>query len=284
MAIKNQPNQSTFPILSWVIIPLLVSWIALNYLIGIVKHPNRETDTATIKNVMSKQILETKTPSNNFTWQKTGLVTFWFDDAWITQYNIAFPELDSKQFIGALSVPIATIGNDAYMNWAQVKRLQYKGWEITSHSRSHNCEPDKLNGNQLEDELLGAKYDLAFQGLKSDLFVPPCGVSNSKLVQETKKYYTGLRTSDYGVNPLPVKDPYKLLVIEIDSSANITEISEWLDEVKKNPSWLILMFHKIDNSHERFSTTPENFTKIVDLVSKSNLPVVLPSQVLQISQ
>lgn len=279
--IKYFPTNK-FPILSWMLIPILISWIALNYLIGIIEQPNRTNQTF---NTAADKIYQDISAVNwDFNWQKTGLVTFWFDDGWITQYSTAAPYLEDRKFVAALSVPTSAVGTNNYMNWAQIERLQFKGWEITSHSRSHSCEPDKLTDQQMQEELLGAKQDLILQGLATQVFVPPCGISNQKLIAEAKKDYAGLRTSRYGVNSIPVSDPYDLLVIEIDNTVVVKEISEWVDQVKKDRKWLILMFHKIDNSNERFSSPSETFYKIVDIVERSGLPVVTPRQVLQISQ
>jgi peptidoglycan/xylan/chitin deacetylase (PgdA/CDA1 family) len=265
------------PMISWMIIPMIGVWIATNYLIGTLRQPNWSVNGA------NAQISQAKLPPlPPINYQNTGLVTFWFDDAYLTQYTSAFPKLQEKGFVAAEAVPIKAVGTNNYMNWMQLKKLQVNGWEITSHTRTHDCEPSKLNAEGLKSELLGAKQDLESQGLRADSFVTPCGIGSEAELEEAKKVYSSLRTTDDGLNSIPVEDPYHLKTHEVRVDTSLDEIQEWVSEAKDKHGWLILMFHKVDDSGEKFSVSPDNFSKILDMVDGSSLPVVLPTPVIEI--
>jgi len=278
------------PLLSWLLIPGIALWASTSYLIYFISRPSEptvlgQTTYQTVPGQTTRSISETPTTINNqekFFWKKEGLVTLWFDDAWESQYSLAYPSLEQRGFKAALAVPTNLVGYEAYMDWHEIQRLQYKGWEITSHTRSHACELDKDNPNSLDYEIAGGKQDLLSKGLRAEIFVSPCGVKSALMDEVVKKSHLAERTSEQGFNPLPIADPYYLKVQTIRVSTNSHEVITWLNEASKNKSWLILAFHQIGSGGEEYSTTPETLRAILDLIENSDLSVVLPSQVLSI--
>jgi hypothetical protein len=274
-------NLNNIALASWLVLPILFVWISTNYLIGINRHTfwevnsnPKENQTVTIPiNSQPKEI-------SSLEWQHTGLITLWFDDAWASQYSIAYPLLQEKGFSAALAVPTQLINFDDYMSWSQIKLLNYKGWEIDSHTRHHECDTKKLTDEFIVDELKGAQEDLLAEGIKSDNFVSPCGIVSTKLDTSVKEYYLSNRTSFPGLNPLPIENPYGLKVKAVRWSTTPQEVNQWIEDARNSKSWLILMFHQIQNKQEEYATTPDNFREIINIVANSKLPVVLPSQVL----
>jgi len=275
-------KKTHLPFLSWIIIPILGMWIATNYLVGIFKEPRWTKTQAENMNMQTMAHTEGTNEPPSYHWKGEGLITFWFDDAWDSQYFVAFPLLKEKGFKAALAVPSKAIGWDTYMNWAQVRRLSYQGWEITAHSRSHECDVARLNTQTLEDELIGSKEDLKNQGYEVSLYVPPCGVITPQLLDLVKNHYLGLRTSDTELNLLPVKDPYNLQIVEVQTDITLENVKLWINETKINGAWLILMFHKIDLSFEQFSTRPQILKEIINEVQRSKVKVILPSEALNL--
>lgn len=275
--------KSRLPLLSWTIIPFLGMWLSINYLIGMTKRPLWVRE-----NQLNGQILSSQTEYQNnssgsipvFKWQGTGLITFWFDDAWYSQYSTAFPILNEKNFVAALAVPTGLIGGDSYMSWAHVKRLQYKRWEITSHTRNHVCESN-IDLAKLEFELRAGKEDLQAHNLNSDHFVNPCGISSVNMDQLIKKYYLSSRSSGDGINNLPIQNPYNLYAVVLRLTTSLDDIKQKILLTKEQKGWLILVFHQIDNSGTDYSLSVENFKKIVQFVEEANIPIVLPSQALE---
>lgn len=276
-------------LLSWIIIPIFVVWLATNYIIGAMKHPTWEARLLEQQNtdIINSRVNATQTQHpesqtvQKFHWKGTGAITLWFDDAWLSQYTVAFPILEERGLTASLAVPTRLIGDDAYMSWAQIKRLQYKGWEIDSHSRNHICKIDKLKPEQIISEIAGAKQDLEAQGIYPDNYVTPCGVE-SKFVNDTiKRNYLSLRTSSQGFNDLPVKNPYHILTYAIENTTTSDDVRQQIQTAKDEHKWLILMFHQVDNENSEFSVSPQEFTQMVNIVKESGLPLVLPTQILQ---
>jgi peptidoglycan/xylan/chitin deacetylase (PgdA/CDA1 family) len=278
--------QERVSLLTWVIIPFLVLWISVNYIIGNFKQTAWRTPGADDSQVLAKQTSEVRvqSPVTPFYWSGSGVVSFWFDDAWETQYTSAFPVLDAKGYKASLAVPTRLVDDPAYMSWPQVKRLYYKGWEIDPHSRTHNCSVQNLKPVQIDVEVLGSKQDLETEGLKSDsfIYITPCGTDTPQVKEVIKKNYVALRSSNNGLNPLPLKDPYNILVYALDNKTQLSDVEGWLQEADKKHSWLILMFHQVDDQNSQWSVSPARFAEIVQAVEKSKLPVQLPKQVMQL--
>jgi peptidoglycan/xylan/chitin deacetylase (PgdA/CDA1 family) len=279
-------------LLSWFIIPLLVVWIAINYLVGSLRQPIWQTNVLEQPNAVNRSHVSAAqpaviTPKNTpppLYWQGEGLVTFWFDDAWESQYSSAFPILEDAGFKASLAVPTRLVDSPAYMTWPQIKRIYYKGWEINPHSRTHTCAISDLQPAQIDSEIIGSKQDLEREGLSSDnfIYITPCGYGSPKILATIRQNYTAMRTSEQGLNELPIKDPYNLKTYEVGDTTTVEDIEPWLQKAKDEKSWIILMFHQVDDGHSEYDVSPSRLREIVELVKKSNLPVVLPRQALQL--
>jgi peptidoglycan/xylan/chitin deacetylase (PgdA/CDA1 family) len=278
---SHQKPRQRFHLLSWLIIPIIGIWVFTAYLMGSRQSPAWEI----IPQTPQPQVLSAHAPTppvSLYTWAGTGLVTFWLDDAWLSQFQTGFLLLDQQSYAAALSVPTGVIGQPNYMSWAHVKYLQDAGWEITSHTRSHSCEPDRMTPEQLTNELLGSQQDLQTYGLRADHFVTPCGQNSDQVTQIAKKYYLSLRTTNGGLNPLPVPDPYDLMGYSLTPDTTLTQIEDWLQSAKNEHLWLIIIIHQVDYSQDQYSTSPVFLNQVIHTVKTSGLPVVLPSQALQL--
>jgi hypothetical protein len=281
METTNIVNKRT-PMLSWVVLPLLGVWLATNYLLGLNKKVDWGNTEPGIPVVLGTQTDNTATAVSPFKWEGNGLVTFWFDDAWYSQYSVAFPILNELDMPGAIAVPTGLVQGDSYMGWPQIKRVQSKGWEITSHSINHTCLDKELDRNSLENEIKGSQDILKNQNLPVESYVTPCGVNNSEIISLVKNTYLSLRTSTEGINSLPVTDPYDLKIHPLRNTTSITEIKKWIHEAENTDSWLILVFHQIGYDQEEYEITPEFFKDVVESIQNSQLSAVLPSQALQV--
>ena len=268
-------------LLSWLVVPSLILWLIVNYLIGSLRSP------AWQEGILMKSSSQINLPKSinansvdDFKWDNQALLTIWFDDAWLSQYKNAFPILEESGMAAALAVPTQLVGYEAYMNWAQIKRVAYKGWEITSHSKYHSCEMQKLPSSVFELEILEAKQELVAQGLRTNIYVAPCGDTTITMDALVKRHYLVQRLSEPGLNPLPNYDHYALRVQLIRGSTGVDEIKKWILDAKAKKSWLNLVFHQVDTIDEEYSTSPETFKKIITEIKNSGINVVLPSQVL----
>jgi hypothetical protein len=208
-------------------------------------------------------------------------VTIWFDDAWKSQYQVGFKHLHQQQIVAALAVPTQLVNYPAYMNWNQIQRVQYHGWEISSHTRTHRCDWQQASEATTHQELVLAKTDLLAYGLRADHFVPPCGVYQP-IEHLIKQHYRSSRTSVQGINPIPVPDPYQIHAHALHITTTVNQVETWLQQARDQTGWLILMFHQIDDSGDPYSVNPDTFYQMVAAVKQSGLAVVLPSQVLSV--
>ena len=278
----KETTKQRLPLLSWLLVPLLLVWIGTNYILGTLKSPtwSNTSSNQTNGDVLGADYDQTISPQTAWKWNGHGVVTLWFDDAWLTQYTNAFPLMVEHNFKGAVAVPTKSVGFDAYMNWTQIKRLQYDGWEISVHSRTHNC--DFVNGDKqiIDNEILGSKEDLKSHGLSHDIYVAPCGKSSDYSNEVVLKNFVAARNVNRGYNTLPLQNLFDLKIQAVEKNTTVEEVKTWIEEAKKTNSWLIIMFHQVDNVAEEYGTTISEFSKILSAVQESKLEVVLPSQVI----
>lgn len=279
---KRSEVKNKLPFLGWIVLPILGVLLATNYILGLTRKPTwaviddiNISDPTNVTNIEPQKI-------DKYEWNRNAVVTFWFDDAWISQYKTAFPILSEEGLKAAIAVPTDAVGWDKYMTWAQIKRLSFNGWEITSHSKSHQCDLSKLDHPKIIDELSGSQRVLQEKGYITSVFVTPCGVSNDEFINTSKDYYIAVRSTDEGTNPIPVEDPYHLQIYELKQGVTSDDAKDWIDQAVSEKTWLILMFHKVDESGEEFSTTPEILKEITKYVKEKNIDNVLPSQILNI--
>jgi len=229
-----------------------------------------------------------------FTWKHTGLITLWFDDGWVTEYTNAFPLMEKYGMKGAVAIAIKFVCYPAFMTWDQLRTLQEKGWETTAHSVHHSCDLGYYTTQTIKDELLGSQKTIQEHGLRADQFVMPCGFSRAQIanmfanqyppiVETAKQYFSSYRTTtSERENILPLPDPYNLKAFQILVSTTDKEIQDKINQAVKDKTWLILVFHQVDDTKRQFSFPPDKFEKILEMIKASGLPVVLPSQALSI--
>ncbi|OGM31983.1 hypothetical protein A2803_02745 [Candidatus Woesebacteria bacterium RIFCSPHIGHO2_01_FULL_44_21] len=265
--------------LLWLVIPMAVFALFAKYLVTESPIEKYEDDTLSLKSgEPSKPVI------SEYNWHGEALVTFWFDDGWRSQYSEGFRILDNYGYKAALAVPIEPIGYEAYMNWHQIRKLHYLGWEIASHSRSHDCDLVYKGEPAFEYEIFGGKQDLENYGILTDIYVAPCGENTPEATEYVKRHFLSQRIVEPGLNPLPVTDNYGLMVKQVSRDIDIEEIKGWINEAISKKQWIILMLHQIDDEDTEYGTTPDNLEQVVDFVNHSNISVVLPSQALGVER
>ncbi len=283
---KNYKTSSVkHSFLFWLTIPLIVLWLSMGYVIGFIREKPSWYKNSPDSNkavVVKPYLQEYKEISGDL---NQAFITFWFDDAWLSQYINAYSVLKSYNFPAAIAVATEAVETKNYVNWSQLKVLRDAGWEISAHSTKHDCEMDSWDENKVASEMRTSKLILWKNQLQSDIFVTPCGVDSDIMRQEAKKIFIGYRTVNPGSNNPSDFDPYELKVKNIDNQVKIDEIINLIDTTKENHLWLIMVFHKIGESatnqeDEQFNTSLNDFKKIVEYVKSSAVQVVVPSQII----
>jgi peptidoglycan/xylan/chitin deacetylase (PgdA/CDA1 family) len=268
-------------LIGWVLLPLVFLWLAFSYLIGLTEKPSWDQINASPRNqVEGIQDLIGPEIQPSYDWNGGGIVTFWFDDAWMSQYTVAAPLLRKHGIKAAMAVPTELVGFEAYLTWEQLRRLAFEGWDMAAHSRNHNCEPSLFSPEQLIGEVVGSKNDLLSKGMHADHYVVPCGEVTEEMRLLIREHFVSMRTSESKINPVPVLDPYQLGAVSMTPTTTLPEIEGWVEQARSQNGWLILMFHQIDNDGDLYSITPEVLGHIIGIVEQSGLSVVTPSQAL----
>jgi len=271
--------------LFWLIIPFLMVWLSVGYITGIVGDKPLWFNNQTLSQ-KTNQVIPYIQEHGSFSEDlNQPFVTFWLDDAWLTQYSVAYPILKSSGFPGTIAIPVNAVETNNYMNWAQLKVMQKNGWETTDHSLVHDCTMEQWSPEKIIYEYKMSKFILWKNGLSADIFVTPCGTDSKVMRQEASRMFMGYRTVDPGFNIPSSIDFYNLKVKNVDSSVSTSTIKSWIDYAKQSNSWLILVFHKVGDKSsepgdERFSTSKKDFETIVNYVKTLNIKVVNPSQIM----
>ncbi|MFA6250133.1 MAG: polysaccharide deacetylase family protein [Candidatus Shapirobacteria bacterium] len=278
--------------LGWLIIPLVFAWLASNYLWTSMKGSKPAwADPPSTQGVVSG-VSDTKVNPyyRNFgslPRSKSGYVTFWFDDAWENQILHGLPVIRRFNLPAALSVPTGMIGYSGYMDWDDIKNLQHQGWEITNHTVTH---PDNVSDWPMADvyrELANSQKIMWHQGLTSSHFVSPLSTLTPNLVENARHLFVSLRSSEGGVNPLPLEDRYYLKSISLKYDTKPDILSSYINQAASQNDWLILVFHQIGS--EDTSGTPSaeymisqvRLEQIITEALEKGLVPALPSQIIQ---
>ncbi|MCX7121927.1 MAG: hypothetical protein NTZ67_09215 [Gammaproteobacteria bacterium] len=300
MTINKQANQKWKAFYKTAIVVLIV-WTffgLLNALFEYVIHHDVEKKDQTISDCDAAPFSQHLATVRHlpYVWHKQPLITLWFDGAWKSQFNTAYPLMKNFHFLGALAVPTKYICYSEFMTWREIRALQSDDWEIDSNSVSHNCSTNYLNNiDNGRHELSDSKSILEKQGIQAEGFVVPCGYGRAylpNLVSQSEKYYQFYRTGTRGVNFLPIEDRYNINAYVVRSTTTLQDVESWIATAKKNNAWLILVFHQISSdknsdlsyqlSENNYQISKDKFTDILEAVKKSGVGVVLPYQVLQI--
>ena len=211
--------------------------------------------------------------------QKVVILTF--DDGYKSQYSNAKPILDKYGFKATFSIVCNYVGSgDNRMTWKEIKSLQQEGHVIASHTMNH-YDLSKLPPQEVEYEVAQSKQCLLDQGINPKSFAYPFngGSDDPSVINTVASYYGLARTAT---------DPLAFLSCDSsDCTANRYSLMGWShDSEKKNNVYNdqqmlerfvqvvnsqneynangvnavpILIWHKIENSNEEYSTSIDLF-------------------------
>ncbi len=209
-----------------------------------------------------------------------GIVSITFDDGWESIYKFARPlfekyDVVTTQFVIGSYTAKETGG---YMTVAQLKNLQAAGHEIASHSLKH-CDQTKLAATDLAYDASETKDVLTSNGLGSAGYAYPYGAYDVETFNELQKLHRYTRTSDEGFNDYYV-NPYQIRTQNVTNQTTQAEIDGWLATAKQYNYWLVLVYHRVDESGE-YSITVDQLNKHLASIQGSGLTVMTVDQALK---
>jgi peptidoglycan/xylan/chitin deacetylase (PgdA/CDA1 family) len=161
--------------------------------------------------------------------------------------------------------------------------MQNSGHEIAAHTRTHP-HLSTLTAAQQQDEILGSLSDLKALGFNPVSFAYPYGDYNDATIsivggasfldaRDTKRGF-----NDSSSNRLLLQS----YILGPDGDNSLNTITQAIDDSQANSTWLILVFHRVDETGQPTSVTHELVQGIIDHLVEKNARVVTMQQGLSI--
>jgi peptidoglycan/xylan/chitin deacetylase (PgdA/CDA1 family) len=209
--------------------------------------------------------------------RRPGVVSINFDDGYESPYEIGCRSSKQAGFKTTQFIITKLVGSRV-RHLGQILAMQNSGHEIGDHTRTH---PDltTLTPEQQKDEIVGAQQDLINLGVTPTSFAFPFGAHDDSTQSILAAAgFTAARTTNKGVNDKN-SDPLLLdcwVIAPEGVTADINQITQAIDDAQANGKWLILLFHRIDETGNPISVPHALLQQTVDhLVEKKTKVVTL---------
>ncbi|MGA9800856.1 MAG: Ig-like domain-containing protein [Terriglobales bacterium] len=225
-----------------------------------------------------------------FTISQHGLVSIDFDDGYQSMYDNGLPILDAAGLKSTQYIITQNVGLDSYVTLDEVIQMYNNGHEIGDHTRTHPTLTTLTQG-QMTDEILGAKQDLISWGIMPTTLAYPYGAYSPAVEAVVQGAgLRGARDSDLGYNSSglgltfggPLYHDTLPLVLwseaaETDMNTTLSDITSEIDYAVANNLWLIILFHRVDETDPCCVSISVDHTLIqgtVDYLVQQHVPVV----------
>jgi peptidoglycan/xylan/chitin deacetylase (PgdA/CDA1 family) len=202
---------------------------------------------------MSSNVYGSSQLSNGIANQQK-VVFLTFDDGYKSQYSNAKPILDKYGFKATFSIVCNYVGRDNRMTWEEIKSLQQEGHDIASHTMNH-YDLSKLPPQEIEYEVSQSKQCLLDQGINPKSFTYPFngGSDEPSVISTVANCYDLART---GTGPLAH------LSCNDDCATNKYSIMGWSHDAEKknnayNDQQMLQRFIEVVNSQSKYNTHNE---------------------------
>ena len=205
------------------------------------------------------------------------LVVLTFDDASASQYSIVAPLLNEYGFGATFFVcefPPNYKDSTLYMNWRQIKALDYMGFEVANHTHTH-ANVAKLSRAKFNAELAYIEDKCESWGIVSPTnFAYPGYGLNSKVLEflDEKNYVFARAGGSRAYDPL-VDHPFLIPSWAMDAD-NKAEIISALNKAQ-NGKIVVLTIHGVpDIEHPWVNTPPQLFKEYLRYLSEHKFKVI----------
>lgn len=201
---------------------------------------------------------------------------FTFDDGTVGDLE-AEPILTANNQKAVSFIAVSWVGSTNFMTLEDLKKLQSKGWDISSHTMSHP-NLTALDNNAMVKEL-NDSYDWFIENgfQKSAGFLAyPFGYYNDNVIRETKKRYIFARTvisegAQPHLSPELGDDLYKLKMVEARNNTSAQSIKDRINTTIDEGRLIILLFHRIvDKNPTEYQYLKSDFKEISDYIKSRN--------------
>jgi peptidoglycan/xylan/chitin deacetylase (PgdA/CDA1 family) len=210
------------------------------------------------------------------------LVSLFFDDAWMNQYDVALPILLQHDFKASFAVITGSIGTDEgfwkYMGEKELKELAKYGMDIAAHTKSHPDLTANLTDAQLREEIIGSKKYLEKLGFEVRTFVAPFLRWNDTLVSYVMEAGYVCARGPWGFTfDLRTTDPKARFSVPSHTITN-EDLEQFKAIVAKANRYtvVVLNYHFISDIGPKETSTPvANFAQQMRYLKENGFTVVL---------
>ena len=205
-------------------------------------------------------------------------------------YDNGLPILDAAGLKSTQYIITQNVGLDSYVTLDEVLQMYNNGHEIGDHTRTHP-NLTTLTVDQMTDEIIGAKQDLISWGITPTTLAYPYGAYSPAVESVVQSGgLRGARDSDLGYNSSGVgltfggpldHDTLPLVLwseaAEMDMNTTLSDITSEIDYAAANNLWLIILFHRVDETDPCCSSISVDHSLIqgtVDYLLQGHVPVV----------
>lgn len=178
--------------------------------------------------------------------------------------------------VGSLTVDNYSLKRvQVFVDPAQMLALQASGHEIGTHTRTHT-DLTTLTAPEQQTEIQGSRTEIIGMGATPvNTIAYPFGAYTAGIQTITQNAgYVAARGVDRGYN-VKTTDKYALKIQQVNRTTTVSEVQAWTTQAALNKTWLILMFHQIDEDPSAdLGTTPALLQQMVDVIKASDVDIV----------
>jgi peptidoglycan/xylan/chitin deacetylase (PgdA/CDA1 family) len=213
------------------------------------------------------------------------LISFTFDDVPQSALDAGAVILEKYGVHGTFYVAGGLLGkvemNRPVITLEGCRELARRGHEIGSHTFAHK-PLRRLWGRRLADDLdrNAACLEQATGLAAPENFAFPFNAAWPMARPTLRRRFRSCRAAGRGINRGPV-DPMMLKSIAIEGpDTEARALTRTIDELVRNPGWLIFFCHDVSDSPSPYGCTPEAFELLVRHAVESGCEVVTVSRAL----
>lgn len=229
------------------------------------------------------------------------ILTIAFDDGYLETYKHAISYLDKVGIKCTFAIPVGLVGKTCekrpVVKWVNLKKMHERGHDIASHTLHHKniLHLGKLGIKKIEKEIIESREMLRKHlGPNTSSFVYPYihrlpGRTVQRVAEN--KYSSSRISEDFPVfNKLPLKNPFSLKGFCVNTSHNLKDLEDRIDQTIQDRSWLIEVFHLVGkkntqsahrNKPYRFFMHIDEFKKHIDSILAKDISILTQKEVIE---
>lgn len=209
----------------------------------------------------------------------SGAIILCFDGGFDSDFLHAKRKMDQYNYSGVSFIIPSLIGTSGRLSLDQLRKMQNTGWDICSHSWSHQ-NLTSLPLAQVHEEIIRAKNYLLGNGFirGSRFFAYPNNDCNSSVHDIVSKYHIVTRfTNTFStthLNAYPLIAPYTFGALN-SANTSPTDMLTWIRNVKAGRGLGVMLFHRLVTSSPGTNEyLISDFNTFIDNIAAAGVPVI----------